>query len=229
MVYEKETVRGFSDLDSTRVFQDFEFRRCRFESCHITAWRDPDVRPTVRDVRIERSHQTGCGITGAVLEDVCVNGLETATLLQVFGAAFRRVVLRGRINRLMISPLVSPGLLSHMAQRRWDEANAEFYSGCDWALDISEAEFKDFQVDGIPARLIRRDPETQVVVRKKAVANGDWRRLDLRHTTFEIALEDLAKSRYDDTVLVAPKRAQNRDHYLAALRLLREAGIAEDD
>ena len=43
-------------------------------------------------------------------------------------------------------------------------AGQAFYQKIDWALDISRGEFRDLELKGIPARLVRRDPETQLIV-----------------------------------------------------------------
>jgi len=111
----------------------------------------------------------GCGVKhvdvySALFRRVEVNELRTSTLVQIWGAFFEETVLSGAIGRLMISPSLPPGLFSVEVQGAFDEDREAFYDGVDWALDIQEAVFKEFQVEGIPVNKIRRDPETQVVV-----------------------------------------------------------------
>ena len=62
--------------------------------------------------------------------------------------------------------------LSKDEQRRieaeWDEANAAYYKTVDWALDITEARYAALAISGVPAKLIRRNPEkTGVVTRER--------------------------------------------------------------
>ena len=94
---------------------------------------------------------------------------------------------------------------------------------------ISEARFKDCDIRGIPARLIRRDPETQVVIRRENAMTGKWRGLDLSGTHWSVAIEWFLKSGDQDCVLAAPRRASNFTKLLDGLRKLRDIGVAEAD
>ena len=58
----------------------------------------------------------------------------------------------------------------------YDSARAAFYESVDWALDLSAADFGgETSIDGIPLRLVRRDPETQVIVAADRLTTVDWR------------------------------------------------------
>ena len=114
-------------------------------------------------------------------------------------------------------------------QRAFEEANAAFYASVDWALDISEAEFQELSFRGIPGRLVRRDRETQIVVSRQKAMGGEWRKLDLDKTYWQVALELMLERGDEDVVLVAPKRAKDFKHLLRGLQLLRDAGVAEPD
>lgn len=46
-------------------------------------------------------------------------------------------------------------------------AATKFYAGVDWVLDISDAAFESAALFSLPENLIRRDPETQFLVRKE--------------------------------------------------------------
>lgn len=50
-VFEGETFE-FLDNKSARLFEDVEFRRCRFQGCTISVTLDPRRRTTVRNIRI---------------------------------------------------------------------------------------------------------------------------------------------------------------------------------
>jgi hypothetical protein len=111
-------------------------------------------------------------------------------------------------------------------------ANEEYYASVDWAVDISNAEFVEADLRSLPARLVKRDPETQVVVRRERVlaTREIWERLDLSATPWDVALENMILFNWSDRVLVAPK-ANRRDfeRHLNGLRALRRAGVAELD
>jgi hypothetical protein len=149
------------------------------------------------------------------------------------GAVFKHVVLRGRIGLTIIGEVIPPTGIYEENRRKilswFERANTEYYRNVDWALNISEAEFSDFDVRGIPSRLIRRDPFTQAVVKREKVLDGRWRKLDLSGTWWHVGLEMLEKSNWEDHTLVAPKRHRHFSQALKGLYILRDAGIAEPD
>lgn len=230
MRFEKQTFEGFYDGNSARLFCDLEFEQCNFHSSAISITLEPRLRSTVRNVRLTKCELRGCALECAIVQDVLVDGLKTNGLFQTWAAVFQHVTLKGKIGDVMISPMVAPGRATAEQQRAFDAANEEFYSSVDWALDISEAEFVDCDLrGGIPAKLIRRDPETQVVVTRARVLNGEWRKLDLSETYFEVSLENLLRDGHQEKVLVAPKRNKNFKALLHGIQLLREAGVAEPE
>lgn len=131
----------------------------------------------------------------------------------------------------MTSPYLAPTAFEPNPedQRRFDEANAAYYATVDWALDIAEAEFIEAEIQGVPARLIRRDPESQVVVTHEKALEGKWRRIDLAGTYWATSIEFLLNRGDPDVVLVAPKRARDYRRLLDGLKKLRDAGVADPD
>lgn len=227
--FERQSFIHVLDRNSSRSICDMEFSRCYFESCRLSISRTPALRTTVRNVKLVNCEQRGCAIEAAVLDAVTVDGLKTNGLLQTWGAAFRHVTLKGRIGRIMLSNVVATGLATPEEQRAFDAANAAFYASTDWALDLIEAEFEECDIRGVPAALIRRDADTQVVVTREAAITGRWRRVDLSGTYWATAIEFLVESQLPDTVLVAPKRHRNFRHMLDGLRKLRDCGVAAPD
>lgn len=230
-VLEKQVFSGPStDRDSGAFFESLEFRSCRFEGMSLSITLNPALRSTVRNVALVGCEERGCSLGPAVVEDVLVDGLKTRGLFQAWGAVFKHVRLRGKVGDVMVSDKVNPALATPGQQRTFDVENAEYYSRVDWALDISEAEFTgapDFR--GVPARLVRRDSATQVVVTREKAMKGTWRTLDLSRTYWPTALEFLLEFGNRDVVLVAPKRHRKFSDLVDGLRLLRDAGVAEPD
>ena len=158
-----------------------------------------------------------------------MDGLKTHGLLQTWGAVFKHVTLRSKIGRIMVSPFVAPGKATPEQQRAFDAANAAYYANVDWALDISEAEFEECDLRRVPAHLVRRDPETQVVVKRENALRGEWRKLDLSRTYWASAIEGFLAEGDRDVILVAGKRQKGFRDLLDGLEKLREAGVAEPD
>jgi hypothetical protein len=223
----KRKFESYSDRDSARTFSDAVFQNCLFVSSFISMTRNPTKRSVIRNVRIENCEEVGCTIHAAILEEIMVDGLKTHGLLQSWGTVFRHVVIRGRIDGFMASQILQPGLITKEQQTLFDHANSNYYKGVDWALDISGALFEDCDLRGIPAMLIRRDIETQVVVTRQKALAGAWRNLDLARTHWPTNLELFLQQGYSDVVLVAPKLAPDFQILWQGLDLLRSEGIAE--
>lgn len=228
-LFEKQDFSLQSDQNSGRVFEDLEFRRCRFISGYLSAAQGPELRSTARRIRITDCERFGAQIGSAIIEDAVVDGLKTHGLLQTWAAVFKHVTLRGRIGRIMLSDLAQGHLPQDPEkQRLFDAANAAYYRGVDWALDLSEAQFEEVDIRSVPARLIRRDPRTQAVVRRERALAGTWRTLDLRDT-WEAYFEGMLRRGSSETILISPKRDRRFADYVRGIELLRDAGIADPD
>lgn len=227
--FDRQEFRSFHDRNSGRVFADLCFKYCRFVSCSVSTTLSPRKRSLVQNICFYGCEVRGCMINPAIVEDVLISSLKTHTLLQTWGAVFKHVKLEGNIGRIMTSPFIAPGVTKPHQQAAFDKANAEYYQQVDWALDISEARFYECDIRGIPARLIRRDPQTQVVVTREKALVGDWRKLDLSRTFWSGWIELFLQEDALDVVLVAPKRHPKFNDLLDGLKMLRDAGVAEPD
>lgn len=164
------------------------------------------------------------------LKTIVVDGLHGEYEMKTWGAVFKHVTLRRRIGPvLIISNAVFP-FDPEEVKREFEQANAAYYRTVDWALDISAAEFDDCDIRGIPARLIRRDPETQAVVKRAKARRGDWREMSFGKAEWvKAAIKHMLEWGNEDVVLVAGKRAKDFRATLNAINLLRRAGIADPD
>jgi hypothetical protein len=224
---------SISDRNSAATYGNAEFRRCNFQGCSFALTNNPASRPIVRNLRMVNCSQRGCTLYAPILENIVVDGLDTnGQLLRTHGAVFNRVALRGRIGRLMLSndPLPSVSLSSgkrHAEMELFRAANAEYYQRVDWALDISEGQFDELSIRGIPSDLVRRDSETQFVVTRKQALEGRWRDLEFRRTVWAVTFGLFLERNEPSLILIAPKGHAQFQDYLADLRLLRDAGVAE--
>jgi hypothetical protein len=234
---ENQTFEYLSDLNSHREISNIEFSNCRFVACYfssfdITNYDNIDLvqaRSKAMNVRLINCDVTGGGVGPGVVENLVIDGLNVRGHLQTCGTVFKHVTVKGAVNFFMVTPYVDFGGNFPDVQRQFDDANLEYYKGVDWALDISQALFKDCDIRGIPSKLIRRDLETQVVVTREKVLKGDWKNIDLSNTHWQVSIENFLERGYEDCVLVAPKKARNFKKLLMGLNKLRDAGIAEAD
>ena len=230
--FQDREFQSFLDRNSGKTFADLEFIRCHFIGCAISITRNPRRRSKVRNVRFINCEQHGCALDTAIVEDVLIDGFKTNGLFQTWGAVFKHVVLRGRIGRVMTSPLIADvamGKLPFEHQKPFDEANQLYYSTVDWALDIREAQFQEADLRGIPARLVLRDPNSQFILTRERALQGKWRDVDLSGTHWRTAIELFIEQGVPDKVFVAPKRHPRYGALLDGLWKLRDAGVFEED
>jgi len=230
--FENQRITGWRDFDSGHVYENAEFVSCRFDNCSVSAASRPELRSTFRNMRFFQCTVSAMPLGPAIVEEVLVDGLQTGGnerfLLQVFGAVFKHVTLRGNIGDLMLTPFLGIARTS-AEQRAFDAANAEYYRHVDWALDIRDAAFTECDIRNVPARLIRRDPKSQVVVTRKRALEGRWRELDLSRTYWPVTLDLFLQREDEDVVLVAAKQDPSFQNQVVGLECLRRAGVAEPD
>jgi hypothetical protein len=229
-IIEGTTFHLLSDQELPALLTNARLVRCTFAACaYGSTAQTPTLRRKLKDIAMLDCRATNNSSLGpAIVEDVEVTSLSTEGLCIAWGAAYKRVHLKGACGRIMLADL-PVGVHSASKISHFEEANAKFYEGVDWALDISLAEVEELDIRNVPARLIRRDPETQVVVRRERVLalREQWRGLDLAGTPWPNSLQNMLTGEAADKVLVAPKRRRDFSRWLEGLRLLQRAGVAD--
>ena len=196
-VYEGVEFDGLDDRDSGRVIQNLDLHRCSFANCTLSAGFDPRKRTIVRRVRVSNCRiPSRFGLMGApILDGVTVTDLCCGQILILWGTAFRRVVLKGRMPSMNLNEKTVFGCITAEHAQRFVEANRKFYEDIDWAIDIAEAEFGSVRLSSIPGQLIRRDPATQVLLKRSRLVGREWTALALPRIT-QVAIEQvLARQR----------------------------------
>ena len=227
--FEKLNVGRTRDRDSGAVFCDFEYRKCEFDDCELSLASRPELRCTIRNCHLQRCIvRQNCSINTAIVEDCVVDGLETRGPVFVRGAVFKHVVLKGKVGRLILTNPLGEGP-GFREQSPFVAANSEYYRGVDWALDLTQCEAKELELSGVPGRLIRRDPTTQILVTRERALAVNWRELLLTGTPYLVALDLLTRYGGESDVLIAPHRHRSFQACIQAQKVLRDAGVAEPD
>lgn len=220
------------DRGEALVVQDRRFVDCNFDDCHLSLTTDVARASVVRRVELIRCRANFCSLGPGLLEDVTVEQLGTSDLLLVWGALFSRVKLSGRMGRIKLNPFVDPVDRTPRIQGPLDELRERHYRSVEWALDIREARFVHFEFRGIPARLVLRDPASQVVVRREKALRPGWQeKLSPSNKLWPFMIRLFLQDGDPDTVLVAPLGApkKKRDELLRQLDELRDAGVADPE
>ena len=151
----------------------------------------------------------------------------------MWASFFRRVTLKGKIGKINLN--LTPEAFCKDADRlrQFETARATFYAETDWALDISEAKLLGLRCEAVPLHLIKRDPQTQVILDKR----GRYRGQQVLDASFAKAfpVADSVLRGFDESdapamlltaSMGAPKK--RRDEELGAINALRALGFLED-
>ncbi len=227
-VYKYQSLSFGVDRNSGKTFSNIVFQGCEFKGGAFSVADSPELRSTARNMKFLNCSVRGSSVDTGIIEDVLVENLKTYGLFQIWMSAFKHVKIQGHIGRIMISYHVPPiaGWTTEVDQA-FENANKKYYENVDWALDISQAEFRECDIRGLPVNLVRRDPETQVIVTRKKAIEGAWQEIYLDDTHWREAIEFFLEREDPATILVAPKRANNFRNLLEGLNRLRDAGVAE--
>jgi hypothetical protein len=214
--------RIFEDVDVRGGQEIFGhvLRRCTFRVCQPFA-EDVVRRPIFRRLRIDDCTAESCDAHGAVFDECVVDGLRTNRLHMVTGCAFRHVVLRGSIGQFLVR-----GSSTGRTDDALDRANAAFYRQVDWALDITEARSTTLDIGDIPLDLIRRDLQTQPIVRRASFTYEELVRLGIGARASQI-LSLFAADGPDRRLYVANARSKRFAEDVEAIQQLRGLGLVE--
>jgi hypothetical protein len=216
---------------------DIELRRCTFRQCQAPAQTTLDQRPTLRHITMTRCHVEASDLGPIVAEDCLVDTIWFHRGIwgpqRLGGCAFKHVVLRGSIHGALEIDY-SPdwiGIGRYALDDAFVMSNADYYEKVDWALDISEARFTNcwLKFADIPARLVRRDPATQIVVRRERALGRDWMETQLPEGAWRFSISDFLKTELPDLILVACPKGDHYQRELDTIKWLRDEGIAEAD
>jgi len=132
------------------------------------------------------------------------------------------------VGDLKINTITKGIGLSPVIQSAFDKDRERYYRHTDWALDISEARFTEFNVRGIPSQLILMDPSTQGVVTRESASREEWRTQVRSHNDLWIfVINEFLKDGSSDLVIAVPKDAPSREYreLLDSFNELKDLGV----
>jgi hypothetical protein len=213
-----ENVRSFG---GSHTYHEIDLDRVKFTGCVLGQQNDPEFGFVVRDVTATRCRTDNCRVQGVRFEDVTVDGLATKHQ-DLGGCLFKHVTLKGRIGPIMTTPVNRA--LPVETREAMNAAMVAYYKDVDWALDISAAEFSDADFYMVPGDLVRRDPETQFLLRRDVVAQAGEESLPIGP---RIAASRFESTPFDSIVAVVSRRSKNFTRDLDEFEQVRKAGLAE--
>lgn len=220
-----QSFHSLYDLETGRVIEDTVFTGCTFSNSFFSTVNDQLIRSTIRRCRFENCRTNRCTIGPALVQDVVVENLRSTDEVIVRAAIFEHVTLKGRIDKLLFRGKYRDLHTSPELTLQINQETARYLETVDWSLDIREAQFKECDISNLLFRLVRRDPETQVVIRRDMLLDGRWRDvLGQSHEFVSFVLKIFIESGSEEYILVAPRRGDYRPT-MQAIEALRKAGI----
>ena len=230
-----ETIEGQTFLMSYDKggshFHDLHLRDCTFDNGALSMVKHPKRMSRVRNLRLSQCSAINSMIRPCVFEDVLVEDLSTNPILLVWASFFRRVTLRGKIGKINLNLVPEAFCTDAAILDQFAQARAAFYAETDWALDISEAKLLGLRCEGVPLHLIRRDPQTQVILDKQ----GRYRGQQVLDQSFAQAfpvtdsvLRGFDESDTQSMLLTASLGAPRREQEKGAIAELRRLGFVEE-
>lgn len=215
--------------DGGRLIEGLRITNSSFDNCGMSLSKRPSRMSAVRNVRVSNCKVTNSEIGPTVIEDVQIDGLDVNPILLLWSCFFKRVCFTGKIGKIKINLEPSAFCTDAAVLAAFAEQRAAFYETTDWALDISRARFVDFSCKGVPLALIKMDPETQVIIRKR-----DFHGLDMLGPQFAEAFPEthtrlsiFSDSNAEEVLLVVPLAAakKRREDWAGGIAELRRLGV----
>jgi uncharacterized protein YjbI with pentapeptide repeats len=213
---------------SNSIYENLMFEKCTFQGIKMRETLNPQKRNYFKNITLSNCIQTNCIIEQAIFENLKISNLNNKSLVQSWGALFKNCVFEGKIGRIMLSENVT--LEDVNLIDKFKDSSKDFYKNINLAIDISKAEFLEFDNRCIPAQLIKRDPETQVIIKRNNLLkfNNFNTLVDFEETNFNRHFELFMERNLDDMILIAPK--MNKKKFPMCLRVINrlvEINVAE--
>lgn len=207
---------------------DSRFVNCQFVNCAFSLTSSPSNISVARNLIFEKCHNCESDVGPSVLENILITDVSTDDLFLLWSPLLRHVTIRGRNGGLKINSSYSCVDVDPAIQRDFAAKRSMFYEETDWALDITEAHFKDVDIEGVPVKLIRRDAHRQFVVSRDRAKEEDWRARVRSKCDFWIwMIDEFLKTGESSKLLVAPEEGSKKEliELTSALLELRDLGV----
>lgn len=230
LIESKDIKMAFDDGGS--VFESLRIVDCNFDNCGLSLSKRPESMSVVRDVLVSNCNVVNSEIGPTVFEDVVIDGLAVNPILLFWSCFFRRFVFSGKVGKIKINIEPSAFCKDGAVLAKFADMRSKFYAQTDWAMDISSAKFTDFACKGVPLNLVRRDPETQAVLRQEkfpglAALGANF---DKAFPETYTRLDMFEESGADEVLLAVPLAApkKRRDDWAGGLAELRRLEFIRD-
>ncbi len=179
--------------------------------------RRPEERLVIQNISAINCTVDTVTVGPVVFENLQIENLKTTQHLWLPGCAFKRCVLKGKIGEVLQFDRADPvAPRSDLFNRQFIEDNERIHSGTAWSLDISEAEFDDFDLRGVPGETVRINSTNQTrvdfVKALQAQESGAFIEIDgFPKMVMENGLKRRKESQYNFVLVTNPSSSDYRD------------------
>jgi len=230
MLFKDNDLSAWKDGPKGRVYSGHEFIFCNFSECLPPAGKS--VRPVVSQCTFKDCGAGDLDVDPLLFEDILFDNFGGSDLVIFWAPIFHRVRLKGQIGSIKINTRYTTVKHSAAIQKKFDAAREKAYADMDWALDISEARLSTFDLEGIPARLIKRNPAVHLTVTRKKAKKAGWRKhMKPEDDYWVFRIDNMLDSDDDDVVIALHRRktAAQKAKLRDGMQRLRDLGVAEPD
>jgi hypothetical protein len=234
MYIENQIINNKYDDAGGITISGYHVNHCEINNSVLNNVKTFCPRSHVIDTVVENTFVGSVTVGPALIERCRFTNIQVYDLLIIWGTLFKHVTFTGNIGNTKINSIITTVHRIPDVQVAYDEDRIAFYKTIDWAIDISQAKCRDFEIEGIPAQLVRRDNETQAVVTHELLARVDgWEKIlkDTNNYWYPRVSLFGGRTKERDCVLVAPigSSKPKRDKALKGLKELRELGLVLED
>jgi hypothetical protein len=217
------------------------FINCFFHACRLSVPYNlvPEDRTRMIDCVFENCEFNGRSNfqDKGYLQNVLLHNIKNSDYMRIGGIIFDRVIFKGKFDKWILDSshfgmMVDYQMIGEEESVPLDIYAESEYKNIEWALDISEAEFKECDLrPSIPAHLVKRNKETQILISyKNAIDIKSKNYIELKNYKAQSFFNYTIGSTKKDTIFVAPLRNPKKfKEYMEAFKILREEGIAKLD
>ena len=230
-------------IDSDAEIKSKKFIKCNFDDCVLSFPYNviPEERTKMIDCVFEDCEFSGrsCSQKKGYLKNVLFDNIKNLDFLRIGGVIFEEVTFKGKFDKWLlssshISMVINYNSITEEECTVLDEYAQKQYKNIKWALDISEAEFKECDLrSSIPARLIKYNPETQMLIKYDKVLKSDWRNNNKIMSCYggyaEVFCKRVLRHGSDTVVVASVRNKKEFEKDMEAIKILRAEGIAEPD
>lgn len=244
-IYKNQTFKQL-DIDSNQTLQNLYFEKCEFHNVILSYHKNeiPHSRSKLMNCVFKNCIMSGrgCSQNKIYLKNVLFENIKIPNhILITRGVIFNQVTFKGKFDKVLLNSnhdgalYVNPeGYIEDYNEEQVkllnDYANNE-YNKMEWAIDISKAEFKECDLrSSIPAHLIKRDPETQILLKYDKVNQIDWKNIiGINNSYVKNFCSRVIKEGRDMVIVSSIRDKKEFPKEMEAIKILRQEGIAEFD